>query len=277
MSKTDKFGRCTSCGTKDYHSESCYFVGGSRTEKQFVAERSEVVSAFCPTCGSNNPVYVRDKSSGRQFELCSDKFHVVDGGARPDPHANYLQLLPGGTCFAHGPYTEMQCPKWPACITDPQKPEYMKKTTDAVAILHKRYVGDDPLRLAQLEAERALTFLEDIGFQNLDIHPASGEKKTLTELLSAYKARYSGATDGGARPDHEYRGNTLGVCVHCGAPETHKNHGATDGGARELEQELYKIVADDLAYARARKKSDSWIITTITKNILLAMERKAGR
>jgi hypothetical protein len=71
--------------------------------------------------------------------------------------------------------------------------------TDAVSILHKRYVGNDPLRLAQLEAERALTFLEDIGFQNLDIYPASGEKKTLTELLSAYKSRYSGATDGGAR------------------------------------------------------------------------------
>lgn len=41
------------------------------------------------------------------------------------PAANFLQKLPGGNCFAHGPYTEMQCPKWPACATDPQKAEYL--------------------------------------------------------------------------------------------------------------------------------------------------------
>jgi hypothetical protein len=35
-----------------------------------------------------------------------------------------MQRLPGGTCFAHGPYTEMECPQYPACITDPPKEEY---------------------------------------------------------------------------------------------------------------------------------------------------------
>ena len=38
-----------------------------------------------------------------------------------------LQRLPGGLCFAHGPYKDgMQCPQWPACITDPQKEEYFQ-------------------------------------------------------------------------------------------------------------------------------------------------------
>jgi hypothetical protein len=40
--------------------------------------------------------------------------------------ANYVQQLPGGICFAHGPYEKgYQCPRWPACGTDPQKPEYL--------------------------------------------------------------------------------------------------------------------------------------------------------
>jgi len=41
-------------------------------------------------------------------------------------HVNFMRQLPGGVCFAHGPYTEMQCPKWPACATDPQNPEFKK-------------------------------------------------------------------------------------------------------------------------------------------------------
>jgi hypothetical protein len=26
-----------------------------------------------------------------------------------------LQRLPGGLCFAHGPYDGMTCPNWPSC------------------------------------------------------------------------------------------------------------------------------------------------------------------
>lgn len=37
-----------------------------------------------------------------------------------------LQRLPGGICFSHGPYKDtIGCPQWPACITDPQKSEYV--------------------------------------------------------------------------------------------------------------------------------------------------------
>lgn len=40
-------------------------------------------------------------------------------------HLNYLRVLPGGLCFAHGPYTTQQCPKWPACATDPKDPDWI--------------------------------------------------------------------------------------------------------------------------------------------------------
>jgi hypothetical protein len=42
---------------------------------------------------------------------------------------NFLQHTGEGVCFAHGPYKNADksfvCPEWPACITDPQKPEYI--------------------------------------------------------------------------------------------------------------------------------------------------------
>lgn len=45
--------------------------------------------------------------------------------ARNDLRA-YIQRLPGGICFAHGPFSEGEnCPKWPACITDPQQPQFL--------------------------------------------------------------------------------------------------------------------------------------------------------
>lgn len=38
---------------------------------------------------------------------------------------NFIQVGPGGVCFAHGAYSEQQCPYWPKCITDPQQDEYL--------------------------------------------------------------------------------------------------------------------------------------------------------
>jgi hypothetical protein len=43
------------------------------------------------------------------------------------------------------------------------------------------------------------------------------------------------------------------------------------------ELELYKIIDADLVYARAHKKSDSWIVTTLTRNIRAALERKQSQ
>ncbi len=41
---------------------------------------------------------------------------------------NFLQYTGEGVCFAHGPYKNADksfgCPKWPACISDPQKAEF---------------------------------------------------------------------------------------------------------------------------------------------------------
>ncbi len=38
----------------------------------------------------------------------------------------FMQRLPGGLCFAHGPYEDgFQCPQWPKCATDPQQPQWI--------------------------------------------------------------------------------------------------------------------------------------------------------
>ena len=37
-----------------------------------------------------------------------------------------LFRLPGGLCFAHGPYTEGDhCPQWPKCLSDPQQQQWL--------------------------------------------------------------------------------------------------------------------------------------------------------
>jgi hypothetical protein len=37
-----------------------------------------------------------------------------------------MQRLPGGLCFAHGPYTDgYECPQWPKCATDPQQEQWV--------------------------------------------------------------------------------------------------------------------------------------------------------
>ena len=59
---------------------------------------------------------------------------------------NFMQRLPGGICFAHGPYAEMQCPKWPACITDPKKSEFVKMGVDKIAPLDTRKIVEETLR-----------------------------------------------------------------------------------------------------------------------------------
>lgn len=57
--------------------------------------------------------------------------------------ASYLQVGPGGICFAHGPYTEQNCPQWKngwngsgpsTCLTDPKKDEYIQMAKRQVSI-----------------------------------------------------------------------------------------------------------------------------------------------
>lgn len=48
---------------------------------------------------------------------------------------NFMQRLPGGLCFAHGPYAEStNCPQWPACTTDAQKPEFVEMGAARVSL-----------------------------------------------------------------------------------------------------------------------------------------------
>jgi len=47
--------------------------------------------------------------------------------------AYFLQVGPGGICFAHGPFETQNCPLWPDCATDRQKPEYIAMDQKEVA------------------------------------------------------------------------------------------------------------------------------------------------
>ena len=58
-----------------------------------------------------------------------------------------------------------------------------RKTNDAVALLHRRYVGDDPARKASLEAERVSANVaqmihdlrEDAGLSQTELASLKGE------------------------------------------------------------------------------------------------------
>lgn len=58
-----------------------------------------------------------------------------------------LQQLPGGLCFAHGPYEDgFSCPRWPKCVTDPSKDEYF-------ALAARRKKNNACLRAAEILEE----------------------------------------------------------------------------------------------------------------------------
>lgn len=97
--------------------------------REALAEAIECVGNHCDIPGTEWP-------DGTTLKEHYEKWR--DALARATPaaqrtQANYMQRLPGGICFAHGPYTEMQCPKWPACATDPQNPDYVKAGMSQVA------------------------------------------------------------------------------------------------------------------------------------------------
>lgn len=80
--------------------------------------------------GTNIPdaIAERIRKGPRGKKPC--EVNKTEAGSNPQPSqtANYMQHTGEGTCFAHGPYKNTDgsayCPKWPACATDPQKPEF---------------------------------------------------------------------------------------------------------------------------------------------------------
>lgn len=81
-------------------------------------------------------------------------------------HVNYLRVLPGGRCFAHGLYTGPQCPKWPSCATDPKDPEQVRLGTEEVA--RSQETGEQGfqrgLALARQVAEMAVETLNSMSY-----------------------------------------------------------------------------------------------------------------
>jgi hypothetical protein len=75
-----------------------------------------------------------------------------------------LQQLPGGLCFAHGPYKDMQCPEWPKCCTDHQHEKWFDLSwrqtkrddlLNAAALVEKYGLGAMVVELRQ-QAELAM-------------------------------------------------------------------------------------------------------------------------
>lgn len=79
----------------------------------------------------------------------------------PRATTNFMRQLPGGICFAHGPYTEMQCPKWPACATDPQNDEYKRMGMAQVADSRPTITADELIEKCATEVQKQRDFLLD--------------------------------------------------------------------------------------------------------------------
>lgn len=86
-------------------------------------------------------------------------------------NANYLQVGPGGICFAHGPYEGQYCPRYqewlrskpPAgcpCVHDPRNPEYVAMFDEQVKQTAKVYTQAALDKLVEAERERCAVIAE---------------------------------------------------------------------------------------------------------------------
>lgn len=75
----------------------------------------------------------------------------------------FMQRLPGGLCFAHGPYTDgHQCPQWPECATAPRQQHWIelafsqrkkRALLEAAAILEKNDLLPDTVTQLRQKSE----------------------------------------------------------------------------------------------------------------------------
>lgn len=75
----------------------------------------------------------------------------------------YMQRLPGGLCFAHGPYRDgYECSHWPACATAPKQQHWIdlafrrrkkRALIDAAATLEKDDLLPEIVVLLRQKAE----------------------------------------------------------------------------------------------------------------------------
>lgn len=83
--------------------------------------------------------------------------------------AFYLKVGPGGICFAHGPYGGQYCPRYEnntgiadcACVTDPQKPEYVALAQEKVRQTNKVYTQSQLDEAVKAERERSAKIAEN--------------------------------------------------------------------------------------------------------------------
>lgn len=67
-------------------------------------------------------------------------------------HVGFLQVGPGGICFAHGPYESQDCPSWPTCAGSPWKAEYVRMGFSQIAQQEPRTPEIADLERAVVEA-----------------------------------------------------------------------------------------------------------------------------
>jgi hypothetical protein len=101
--------------------------------------------------------------------------------------SNFMQVLPGGLCFAHGPFTEVQCPHWPRCGDDPQNPEYVAEGVRRV---------NEPKERARLEREvieaaKARRLLDRLFHNEMEVEEYDAAMTRYDEL----EAKYDKAVD----------------------------------------------------------------------------------
>ena len=117
------------------------------------------------------------------------RYATIPVAAPQAESAHYIQVT-GGLCFAHGAYTGQKCPKWPACVTDPQiyKSQAESAGPERGCINHdeiregcphcdiEHLARVDSATIAKLRAERdALRMAFDlVATDELFVHPAEG-------------------------------------------------------------------------------------------------------
>lgn len=145
-----------------------------------------------------------------------------------------------------------------------------KETTDAIGILHRRYIKDDPERKASLEAERVNAHIARIIY---DLRREAGlSQKGLAELIGTTQSVIS------RLEDSDYEGHSLSMLNRI-AKALNQNltvvMTAQDPEAGELRHAFQVFLHNlrknkGLTYEALAKKSG------IDRNEIMAMERVAG-
>jgi hypothetical protein len=271
--------------------------------EKFIREHPEVPIVDVPRVGEGvTPPQVDLLAAAKRMEdmrkVGAAMFGEVTPPSPEPPTANYVQLLPGGICFAHGPYQHgYQCSRWPACDTDPKKQEYidMSRVSQGQAQTPKPATASQQLdrifdaigeSIAEMSGEEILAEATPE-----ELKSAAQLKAGMLKTVEDFKARQvEGQAQTPTRPActcNLFRGEHFswcrpeeriltGVCAYCGAPYVHAQ---VEGQAEPPSQpeSLYDFLCDAMNELSYRQDlgvpSPGWNATAAKINAAL----NAGR